>query len=551
MTRCRIVQALGVPISALACNVGAGSIGGFGDGGSGSSTTGNGVTTNATSTDDEGTSTAATTGHASVFDVGNGDSTGELPPVDVCKVGDADDASPLDCKHSAPPDAFEPDIQWTWTGPGDELTSLVTPLVANLTDDNGDGAIDLCDVPDIVVIAFRPFDPGHIYVLDGATGALHFRVDTPVSPLVNPALGDIDGDGLVEIVAARGDVAYGSVLIAAFEHDGTPKWETSAKIEHGEGGAISLADLDNDGDVEVLAGSMIFDHHGATVASLGEPVVEQIFGSFPADLDGDGDLEVLVGAEAYHHDGEVYYEHPEEFVDRVLAVADLDADPEPEVVVAAASGLWIYAHDGAPQLGPVALDPLGEATWYSPATVHDFDGDGDADVALATYELFHVLDGEADSIWTTPVVDQSGMAASTAFDFDGDAIAEAMYADERDLHVFGPSGADLLTVPRSSRTLIEYPVVADVDNDGSAEIVVVSGERWDGPPTAPTVQVIRDVEDRWVQARRIWNQHAYHVTNVREDGTIPRHQQPSWSGLNTFRTNSQIENGGICTPPAG
>ena len=48
--------------------------------------------------------------------------------------------------------------------------------------------------------------------------------------------------------------------------------------------------------------------------------------------------------------------------------------------------------------------------------------------------------------------------------------------------------------------------------------------------------MIRDVEDRWIQARRIWNQHTYHVTNVREDGTIPQHEPPHWEALNTFRT---------------
>ena len=51
--------------------------------------------------------------------------------------------------------------------------------------------------------------------------------------------------------------------------------------------------------------------------------------------------------------------------------------------------------------------------------------------------------------------------------------------------------------------------IAVIDNDGSAEIVVVSNGG-----SQPAVQVIRDVEDRWIQARRIWNQHAYHVTNV-------------------------------------
>jgi hypothetical protein len=58
----------------------------------------------------------------------------------------------------------------------------------------------------------------------------------------------------------------------------------------------------------------------------------------------------------------------------------------------------------------------------------------------------------------------------------------------------------------------------------------------------------RDKMDRWIQARRIWNEHTYHVTNVREDGTIPQYEQPAWTRLNTFRTNAQINGAGVCTP---
>jgi hypothetical protein len=123
-----------------------------------------------------------------------------------------------------------------------------------------------------------------------------------------------------------------------------------------------------------------------------------------------------------------------------------------------------------------------------------------------------------------------------------------MYADEYSLFVFDGMGAPLLEVPHSSLTYIEFPVVADVDNDGSAEIVVVSNQPIMGP-SSPTVQVIRDVEDRWVQGRRIWNQHTYHVTNVREDGTIPATEPKHWLDLNTFRTQAQIEGGAVCDPP--
>ena len=158
------------------------------------------------------------------------------------------------------------------------------------------------------------------------------------------------------------------------------------------------------------------------------------------------------------------------------------------------------------------------------------------------YSAFH---GDGSVMWSTSVADQSGIAAGTAFDFLGDGHTEAMYADEQNMFVFDSGGQVIFQIPRTSVTLAEYPIVADIDNDGSAEIVVVSNPY--GPPS-PTVQVIRDREDRWIAARRIWNQHAYHVTNVREDGTIPAHEQPSWQHLNSFRANAQIETGGVCVP---
>jgi hypothetical protein len=38
------------------------------------------------------------------------------------------------------------------------------------------------------------------------------------------------------------------------------------------------------------------------------------------------------------------------------------------------------------------------------------------------------------------------------------------------------------------------------------------------------------------------------VSNVREDGTIPAHPKPSWLGLNTFRTNAEVQAGQNCAP---
>ncbi len=471
------------------------------------------------------------------------DPTGVAP---TCEVVDELDGVG-DCRISAPADSFNPEVQWTWEG-GE---SAVTPLVANLTDDDGNGVIDLCDIPDIVVVTGGL--AGTIHVLDGATGGEHFSIPTPVHAFVTPAIGDIDGDGEPEIVSAT-PIGLFSLALVAFEADGTLIWTSETVWSHDQGGAVGIADFDNDGSPEIYADGALLAADGSTIfvapAQTGWFIGQRNTATTAADLDGDEDLELILGQSAYHHDGTPVYEDPS-ILPGYPQVADLDDDDDPEIIVNNSGGITILEHDGTikfQDMRPTG-DPAGLGSWFRPSTVHDFDDDGLSEFAVSSASHYTVFFRNLTINWSTDVQDGSGWAAGTAFDFLGDGGAEAMYADEENLFVFDDMGVPVLTVPRSSKTLIEYPVVADVDNDGSAEIVVVSASNWDEVQTAPTVQVIRDAEDRWIQARRIWNQHTYHVTNVREDSVIPTIEPRSWSELNTFRTNAQIEGGTVCLPP--
>ena len=117
---------------------------------------------------------------------------------------------------------------WNWEGlsTNPQINSLnATPSVVQLSDDNGDGVVNEYDIPDVVFVAGlrNSIAPGltALVALDGRTGTeLWSRTDFRLSQFASPTTGDIDNDGVAEIVVVRG---YREELIA-FENDGTLKW---------------------------------------------------------------------------------------------------------------------------------------------------------------------------------------------------------------------------------------------------------------------------------------------------------------------------------------
>ena len=134
-----------------------------------------------------------------------------------------------------------------------------------------------------------------------------------------------------------------------------------------------------------------------------------------------------------------------------------------------------------------------------------------------------------------------------------------VYNDECFLRVYdGTTGAVRLALANSTGTLIEAPIVLDVDGDYNSEIVVGSDRGFpceDPDPDTGTqprqtqgITVLRDVTDRWVHSRPIWNQNAYSITNVENDGSIPRHPEPSWERFNSFRQNAEPDDKALEAP---
>jgi len=482
------------------------------------------------------------------YDGEDSDCDGALDP-DPCVEPPPEHEAAIDagCIYT-PTGNFAPDTEWqieSFVDFPDARDTVMTPMVGQLTDDNGDGVVDALDTPDIVIIsrdANNTSYHGVLRILSGDGSAVHLSVqdvtfnNTSYYPhtQADVALGDIDGDGDPEIVTTVCDGA--SCYPGAFDLSGALEWVVTDYSVPCHQNGPALHDLDADGDVEVVVGMLILNGLDGAVQGVGEggagyssEYVSAGYHSHGADLDGDGIMEVVAGSHIYEPQGTTLCTTGE--ADGLPSTADLDNDGYGEMVVSGNYSVRVFDHTCV-MMAEWSINGGGRG---GQATLADFDGDGNLEIGIAGATLYTVHEADGSVLWAQPITDaSSNSTGSSVFDFDGDGAAEVVYADEYTLWVYdGSTGAVVYQDSyHSSGTIFEYPVIADVDNDGNAEIVVPN-DSWYA--NAYGVQVIGDLNDEWVGARTVWNQKAYTITNVNDDLSIPTPTAPNWPTYNNFR----------------
>ncbi len=247
----------------------------------------------------------------------------------------------------------------------------------------------------------------------------------PQSYIVWPAFADLDNDGDMDLLVGG---YYGR--IDYFENEGLPEYPQFKLPELYPFGLdsvssfvfLTVADLDNDEDIDIVfgdsSGSIQYIENIGTpsIPSFGPAVLKPFglntsFNEFAApafaDLDGDGDLDLLVGE---YYGNLKYCENvgtPEapSFAPPVSnpfglpgnmglalpAFADLDNDGDMDLMLGGYEGVFNYFENTGSKSSPVfntmQSNPFGldSATYFAMPTFVDIDNDGDMDLFAGEY----------------------------------------------------------------------------------------------------------------------------------------------------------------------
>lgn len=263
-------------------------------------------------------------------------------------------------------------------------------------------------------------------------------------------------------------------------------------------------------------------------------------------------------------------------------IGDFDNDGFPEVAIAGATRFRVFDFDckngGAGCEGPYVRwsQPSQDASSrQTAASIFDFDGDGKAEAIYADECFLRVYDGT------------SGDVLFSSFRTSGTWLENPVVADvdKDDNTEIVVNSAYSLACPKGSTLGTPYvdPLHKGVrcdddmgctgggmcmdgfcrcsDNNqcdaGTTCVAALAGTPGTGKvcrathpntmDTAGGVKVLRDRLDRWASSRSMWNQHAYSITNVEDDGKIPKTSawMQNWKvkGLNNYRANVQGKTG--------
>ncbi len=343
-------------------------------------------------------------------------------------------------------------------------------------------------------------DPTKVESVDPVTNEVTLKADANglmgTKILVPPSLGDLDGDGDLEVLAAVNEeyreepnALFTNPLIALFRLVGViDPGNTRVYAVHADGAAHGAAPLARGWNPDAFVPGWPVKTALITTELL--PTVGTGSNGPPAlaDVDGDGQLEVAtmsaVGpAYVFTADGVSYLGRHPTGEDRTFATDPLGADSDGidgttfgslgATVLAELDGFGRGFYLLAPTAGLGRLVDAQAPARQFPAENH-----------LSAWPVSQLdgspADGALARAFPRVVNDLQFLAGPAVADIDGDGLAEAIQGSGvYDVHAVNIDGREPTGWPKfTNGWMVGSPAVGDLDGDGQLEVVGVTREGW-------------------------------------------------------------------------
>jgi hypothetical protein len=300
---------------------------------------------------------------------------------------------------------------------------------------------------------------------------------------------DFDRDGKLDVVVACRDVDV--VMLLRGNGDGSfANAPPVTVLDESADAYVAGADFDGDGRPDLVDGSWegarVVENRNVAGGWMGSNLFDYPSGLAAADLDGDGrpDL-VMPRANDTHIDISITAADGTPGALRALATdggpyvsaaaADFDGDGKADVALGADSdAVTLFPGDGMGALKatqPVVVDIPGGATRTRVIGSNDFDGDGTADIVVATDNaVFYIPDH--GGLAARQIVSASGLVAAAAGDVDGDGRSDVVIADGRGLFVVEQeANGNFAAATPVSFDVLGPLAIGDADGDGRNDVI--------------------------------------------------------------------------------
>jgi hypothetical protein len=295
------------------------------------------------------------------------------------------------------------------------------------------------------------------------------------------------------------------LLVVGGQHVAPPRGFTTVinlETTSEDSANVSMGDLDGDGDLDLVLAKgrhnplldrvLLNDGRGGFVASNLGPTADRTYTAALADLDGDGDLDVLTSNDTpdkklvFLNDGKGRFTVAgtwgvPEWSTRNASLADLNGDSRIDVIAANRPGpSFVCLNEGGGRFASSCIPiPAESATTIVPA---DFDKDGFIDLAVPSRDggqsRIYFNDGKAAFSRTAPFGPADAAArVGAAADFNRDGSVDLAVCDEKaaSMVVYLNDGKGRLTAGFrvADKAKTPYALAAgDLNNDRSPDIVL-------------------------------------------------------------------------------